>query len=263
MESAIPPIYCINLPKSTRRRDRMIQRFSILGLLDRVKFVDAIAKDSRLVDYYGHQAVCWYQDCEYYNGLDQWRKDLGCYASHLKAITKFLEDSISESGCIICEDDILLHNDFIKEFQTIFANVPKDTPLVSLSFMLSGDIQIQYTGIDQTKQNLCQLDPIGTWGGQMYWISTTYAMETLKRFNHPVEDEITSEAIIQNSGGLRSLIPLAIEDTIDSDRAPQDLPYHQKHFSYWGYSNYSKCDPEGLSPLKNCSNNDHWTNYDS
>lgn len=244
----LPKIYCINLASSTSRHERMMNRFRAHGLSHKVTFVKAIPYQSALIDYYGEGVQPWY------SSVDQWRKDLACYASHLKAIRTSLEDSIDEEGALICEDDILLHNNFIERYGQIMNNVPSGTGLVSMSYMIE-DWNNGFTsaGVNPILGNLYTFNKKVTWGTQLYWISREYGLKVLNDFDKPLRYlenyfPLTSEIIVKESKGYLAYPPLAIEDGLDSDRAPADLPYHHKHFSRWGYHNYSKTETV-ISPL--------------
>jgi hypothetical protein len=56
--------------------------------------------------------------------------------------------------------------------------------------------------------------------------------------------KVIAEHIIRFSNGYLAANPLAIEDGINSIRAPQDLPY----YCHWDWNNFNLGDPE--SPLR-------------
>jgi GR25 family glycosyltransferase involved in LPS biosynthesis len=215
-------------------------------LLEDTTFIEAIPRESPLVDYYG-------QDLFVPDGSNEkkWRGELACYASHLKAIRQFLHDG--GETALICEDDILFSNNFKERLEEIIANIPEETPLVSMCYMITSDWDSKYAGKDKNKHNLLTLNSETTWGAQMYWLRQDYAKWVLSTYDRPfkeVENPLkTSEVIIRQSGGLIAYPPLVIEDGIDSDRAPEDLEYHHHHFKYWGYEKYSSSEREHLSPL--------------
>ena len=240
-----PRIYCINLKTSTDRRERMENRFEHHGLLEAVTFVEAIPRNSPLVTYYAQNLTCPAY------GQTKWRGELACYASHLKAIRQFLHDG--GDFALICEDDILLHNNFLGRYVDMITNTPPGTSLITMSYMMENTGVTKWAGKQPEKKNLLVIDPVYTWGAQIYLISQRYAFEVLTTYDKPFYEVCnplkTSEVIIRESKGLRAYPPLAIEDGIDSDREPADLPYHHKHFKFWGYSNYSKSEKEHISPL--------------
>ena len=114
---------------------------------------------------------------------------------------------------------------------------------------------IDFVGKDPSLRNLMNIKPKQVWGAQMYWISRRYAKDALFLYDRPFKqlDQEgkfrSSEVITQESNGYFVYPPLVIEDGIDSDRAPEDLPYHHNHFKYWGYDNYSKGENTHVCPF--------------
>jgi GR25 family glycosyltransferase involved in LPS biosynthesis len=241
--SRIPRIYCINLKASSDRRRRMEHRFAYYNLLDSVTFIEAVPREAPLIDYYHQQAVQQYPDTR------KWRSEMACFASHLKAIRTFLEDGGSEA--LICEDDILLRNQFPDEYRKVRENLPDDAPLVSLSYMIVKWEGYNWAGKNPSLKNLCTMSPIHTWGGQLYWISQKYAIQALTMFDKPyklLSCEHTGEVILRHSKGYICYPLLAIEEGVDSERAPEDIPYHHRHFSAWGYENFEKAEKDHVAP---------------
>lgn len=257
------PIYCINLRSSTARRDRMYQRFTTAGLLDKVTFVDGIAPNMPIVDHY--LASC---PNPYGTNVTQHRRDGACYASHIKALRRFLENPDADA-CLICEDDILLDNHFIPKFQQLYYNLPAGAPLLCLTWMIDGPIEQVYVGKNIDVRNLWKIDPEHTWGAQAYYITRDYALRCIDAFDrshvtllkHLDINKVTSEIIIRRSGGYMAAYPIVIEDCIDSDRATQDIPFHLRHFCRWDYACFINSDPERLSPLAKMSPSNSWPGY--
>jgi GR25 family glycosyltransferase involved in LPS biosynthesis len=249
--ATIPRIYCINLKTSVDRRRRMLHRFLYYQLLDRAKFIEAVPRDSPLIDYY-HQGVT-----QQYPDTRKWRSEMACFASHLKAIRTFLEDGGDEA--LICEDDILLRNQFPQEYLKVRANFPDEAPLVSLSYMIVKWEGYTWAGKNPNLKNLCVMNPVYTWGGQLYWISQKYAITALTNFDKPyrhLKCQHTGEEILRHSKGYICYPLLAIEEGIDSERAPEDIPYHHRHFSSWGYSNFEKAEKDHVAPFSGkCGSN--------
>lgn len=244
-EVEFPRIYCVNLKASTDRRSRMEARFAHHGLSEIVTFIEAIPRESPLVDYYSQGL-----DCPAY-GERKWRGELACYASHLKAIRQFLHDG--GDMALICEDDILLANNFLERYAKVMTNLPSKTPLVTFCYMMNGYGGCYWSGQLPEKKNLLTIDPVNTWGAQMYWLTKDYALQVLTMYDKPFKDVNndlrTSEVIIRESKGYMAWPPLVIEDGIDSDREPADLPYHLPHFKFWKYENYNSSEKEHISPL--------------
>ena len=257
-------IYCINLKTSIERKTRMIQRFKINSLMTRVTFVDAIPYDAPIVSYYKGQSIGSYGE----EFSDQYEKDVACFASHIKAIHTFLEQNDGQEYALICEDDILLHNDFLTRFMDVYNNLPLDAPILSLTYMISGPIDQTCVGHRPSCENLWRIDPQYTWGAQAYLISKQYAIDALTLYDCPIDtiinpeqEKITSEIILRKSHGYMVAKPIIIEDCINSDRATQDIPYHVRHFCYWNWINFNLSDPDKLSPLHNKNPSDAWEGY--
>ena len=261
--------YCISLKTSTDRRERIKKRFAYHGLLPWLTFVDAISIDSPLMQRYVEGTG---------PGKSTNRKSLAvasCFASHLKALRLYLEDSNAfySRGAIICEDDILLRNDWRKLYKSIMGNMPIETNMIQFSYMLDTCGNTQWIGNDPRKENIFKLkvppdyktnpniSSTTAWGTQMYWISTSQAIRSLNRFDRPFIhqsefDLVTAELITVLPRGCYVYPAMVIEDCIGSliqNAENSDLDYHIKIFSPWGYSNYNGGDDDGtnfpLSPL--------------
>ena len=261
------PILCLNMKQSIDRKNRMNERFQLKGLSKNVTFVEAVEAESSLVDYY--LANLSIEDVkEIYSSNSQGRKDAACFATHMKAIRTFLE-MVDKNGCIICEDDILFHNDFETMYSEVMANLPENAPLISFAWMISDSIDQTFVGINPEKNNLWNIDPDVTWGAQCYYINTGYALNVLMHLDQSFitlmeeheRNKMTSEIIIQLSDGYMVSHPLVIEDCIDSDRAPQDIPFHVRHWCHWNYDNYLQSDPNRFSPLKEIPPTEGWDDY--
>lgn len=239
-----------------------------------VKFVDAISAADKEVDFYAQNNNPWHSDRQ------QWLRDLACFASHLKAIRTFL-DSGSEMA-LICEDDILFHNSFASLADTLitgaYQSAKQIVNLISFTYMISGGVDQTYAVeiVDRAPEpgvvwkdltgppvryGLWKIDKKVTWGAQCYYIHRGWAERVYKLLHRPVTEKITSEAIIQRSGGYMASVPLVVEDNIGSDRAPQDIPFHLRHFSRWTYANYIGSDPDGQSPLAKMKPSDSYPGY--
>lgn len=262
----IPNIYCINVKSSTVRRERMIHRFKTARLLDKVTFIDAIPSGSSLIDHY----------IGYIDGIKEDEKInrnvVSCRISHLKAIEQFLIDTPSNyynidknnnnnyKYAIICEDDIMLDNNFIDKYNDLMKNVPDDAPVVCLSYLMWYYDDIRWSGRDYKIENICNIGE-DTWGTQMYLISKDYAMKSLNKYNkldnilkEGYKDSgeiITSELITRLSGGYIAYPPLAIEDCICSviDYKEGENSNHIEAIEGFGYYNYNNGELEDLSPL--------------
>lgn len=249
------PVFCINLPSSKRRKERMMTRFQRANFHpEHIHFVEAAGYKSGLVDYFIEGTESWNDD------VDQWRKDIACFVSHLLAVRMFLTTE-ADYG-FICEDDILFQNDFREYFQDIFEQLPEDCPLLSFTYMACGIFDIS----DCNSSVYCKFPGGKVWGAQFYMISREYAQKVLATFDRPLREltrygQLSSEIILTESQGYMLIVPLVIEDCIDSDRKSVDTPYHMKHFCYWGWENFSDSDLEKESPLVSVSPDKAWPAY--
>nr|QBK89958.1 MAG: glycosyltransferase family 25 [Pithovirus LCPAC101] len=258
-------IYCINVRSSTDRRKRMVNRFETSGILDKVTFIDAIPSNSGLIDYYAG-----YTSNE--KEKDKIKRNvISCKASHIKAIRQFLSDApsiyfegenenIVNNYGIICEDDIMLSNDFLRRYEETIQNLPDNTPLICLSYLIWQYGDIKWSGKDRNIENICNIGK-DVWGTQMYMISREYAIKVINKYdkdNHTLQSEnsghiLTSELITRKSGGYIAYPPLAIEDCIFSSIAYVDhtRSNHIQALKSFGYENYNKGELDESSPLSN------------
>jgi len=245
--------YCINLKEDRERRIRMINRFKHHDLHSYVTFVPAIEADSPLVDYY-HKGMK--RDMS----ESRSKRVTACFASHLKAIRAYLEDveSSNTRGTIICEDDILLINEWKDSYKEVMSNIPDQVNVVMLSYMLDDWKDNRWVGIDKRKENLFSIKKPVAWGTQMYWISREAAKHILYKFDRPCMElqrkfshMVTAEIITLMSKPILAYPVLAIEDCI-STSLNSDMLWHCMMFSAWIFNNYSNCmkDPS-KSPLNN------------
>lgn len=232
-------IYCINLKSSEGRRARMERRFKSQNL--KYNFIDALTFNSQIIDNYIGDAKPWYSD------INLWKRDIACYASHLKAIKTFITESTADMA-LICEDDILLHKNFDDKLREAISLVPKDFNLIQLSYMISNVSAFN----NSLSKNVYQITD-AVWGAQLYLIKRKYAKIAVERYDRCItqlERPLTSEIIIRRSGGYLVTPPLAIEECLDSDRDPRVVSYHLRHFSAWNYDDYGQ-DEEKDAPIKN------------
>jgi len=243
--------YCVNLREDKDRRIKMIDRFKHHDLHRYVTFVPAIEAESTLVDYY-HEGMKRDMD----ESIS--RRVTACLASHLKAIRAYLEDveSSNSRGAIICEDDILLINDWKTRYKEVMSNVPEQASVVMLSYMLDDWQDNRWVGVNRSEKNLFAIRRPVAWGTQMYWISRKAAKRALRKFDRPclelqrnISHMVTAEIITLMSKPILTYPVLAIEDCI-STNLKSDMLWHCMMFSAWTFNNYSDCmkDPNE-SPL--------------
>jgi GR25 family glycosyltransferase involved in LPS biosynthesis len=262
------PVYVINLKRSTDKKARMETRLKNAGFTD-VKFIEALQPGDNEVEFYAQNKNPW-------TNLGQWYKDLACFGSHLKALKTLID---SDAGvALICEDDILFHNEFATIANDLISLI-NSASLLSFTYMISEPIDQTYiVRLDKEPEpgviwhsnapiseciyyGLWRIDNKATWGAQCYLIDRNWAEKIYSDLHRPVTNAISSEAIILRSGGLMTSVPLVLEDNISSDRAPQDSPFHLRHFSRWNYNNYNRSDPDRESPLARMNPTDSWPGY--
>lgn len=234
-----PNIYCINLASSKARRSRMERRLAHHDLLGRTHFVSAIAATAST------------------DPNDDWkdRASAACSASHLKAMRAILSDPhAAKHGAIICEDDVLLHNDFAARLGDVLENLPADAPFCSLGYLISSwEAGLRWAGRHPRRRNVCKMLPPAIWGTHGYWISCEYARAVLSRYEQPgAEIPSLTERIAHESDGYIAYPPLVLQDVIDSTiRGPEELDFHRSSQLAWAYEDYSACE-EGHheSPLR-------------
>lgn len=100
------PVWLINLPRATARRQRMEQRLAALGLeFNLFAGVDGIAEKARLLANTDVTAF------ERNMGRKVLIGELGCYHSHLGVWEDFLASG--HAVALILEDDVIFHDDFL------------------------------------------------------------------------------------------------------------------------------------------------------
>ena len=251
---SLPTIYCINMESSKDRRARMEKRFKFFNLTDKVVYIKAVDRSKPIIEYYHMEVEKLAKHSEHL-----WISEMACFASHLKAIRTFLEEGGEE--CIICEDDIILKNDFVKEYEKARKDFrPAGTRegvnqapfIVALSHMVES-----WEGSKTIKGSLRSVNVKKLWGTQMYWLTKEYAMHCLDEYDKPYkylkpnepagERYHTSELIVREEyetgkGALVIKPPLCIEEGCESERKQEDMPYHHNLFMQWGYNNYADCE---------------------
>lgn len=231
----VPPIFCINLKTSTRRRESMTRRFTNAGLLDRVTFLEAVTPDDFIVDVLTKDFEAWHKNSK------QLACEAACFASHIKALKAFLSSGAAHG--IVMEDDVMLHNDFQILYKNLFSRVPNDTEVVLLCYYISSWEGFQYY---ESNSDIIRINPKTTWGAQGYRVTRSFAERIIKELANPFRlmgPPETSEKILQQEGALLVKPPLVIEESVDSHiRPPEDLQRHRNYFKHFGYENYSHCE---------------------
>lgn len=252
-------IYCINLRSRPDRKIKMVSRFNHRKLIDKVIFIEAVTKRADLLRYYTND----------YEGSDVDPNEINygeiaCFASHLKALRTFLENTSDTNECaIICEDDILIHNNFSDELEAVMHDLPIDFNICSLSYF-----PVDKREYLKVTENIYQMGLDNIWGTQMYLISREYALNCIFWYDRPnfgitgrtdgtngsdseaedsedssvEKDRLTSEIILRKSLGYLIKRMLAIEECEDSDirDTTEGFPEHSLAFCKMDYEDYSE-----------------------
>ena len=231
------PFFCIHVRTAEDRRSHMEVQFQKIYAQAHVTFIDALTPDAaEVMDHYG---VGFPSNAPHSAAM------VACFASHLKALRAFVEET-TDPYAIICEDDICFRRDFAAAFERVWNNMPKDCPLVALSYWHERDemTPMTWAGLEPSRQNLA---PLGdTAGALLYLISRSWATEALQRFDRPFKDVQapmrTSEAITLASRGLLAHPLLAIERPINTSLInptdPGHIAKHIRFFQRWGHDNF-------------------------
>jgi len=228
------PLYCINLPQSEDRRERMTRRFDELGLLERVQFIRAIERSSPLVDQHMERAaIDWVPDRR--------RSEIACLLSHLRALDTYLKETSPATGsAIIFEDDVLLHREWHAQLHRLLENLPDEALLCSLGYEVVSWEGFDWAGRDPDRMNLMLMNPRSLWGAHAYWTSREHAQESLDHYEEIFDDpRILSEFIVKWPGAYVSFPPLVIEDGMPSTiRTESEMGVHRMIHHGWGVGNY-------------------------
>ena len=235
-----PAVYCVHLPSSVARRERMERRFRHHGL-DRAELVPAI------------------EFTEPRDDSDEWKAMAGRYAtaSHLSCMRRLLDEvPESEGGAIICEDDVLIHNEFTERLPPALANLPDDAGMLLLGFMVYGWPEgLVWSGRDPGQENLVPVIPWQSWGAHGYWITHRYAQELVDRLGSVPVRELSDNVEAQltfPSNGHAVYPPLMLQESIDSIIRPaHEVSVHVTMQAAWPYRDYAAAEGEGppISPL--------------
>lgn len=228
-DEVVPPIFCVHLESNRGRGKRMRRRLAHHGLLERSTLVPAIA-----IPETGEWSLEW-----------KVQAMKACVASHIKAIRLALEDpEVQRRGAIICEDDVLLHDEFAERFAAVRRNLPEDPTLCQLGYALHHHLgELEWAGREPERENLCRLVPGMVWATHMYWVSPAYAAQLVERYGEvPLDDlePIIEHQVTHPSGGYLSYPSLALQDLIDSTvRPPEEMHDHFVGQTGWPYDDYA------------------------
>jgi hypothetical protein len=192
------------------------------------------------------------------NDSDEWKAMAGRHAaaSHVECMRRVLEEvPESEGGAIICEDDVLIHNDFAERLEPALANLPDEAGMLLLGFMVVGWPEgLVWSGNDPECENLVPVIPWVSWGAHGYWVKHAYARERVEALGDvPVEElsENVESQITFPAHAHAAYPPLMLQETVDSVVRPaREVANHVQMQAAWPYSDYAAAEPEPpISPL--------------
>ena len=163
--------YCINFLDENRKK-RMIARFDFFGIP--LQFVPPVYQsDARLPQKEDHI------NCD--------SRTWSIMLQHMDSIRDFYNSSNNEYA-IICEDDILLHKDFVLDLPNIlieFEELKLDVLLLGYLLNISSEALLKSPEFSLVKKNekysYHEL-PYHLWGSQMYLINRNHAKFLLDKY---------------------------------------------------------------------------------
>jgi hypothetical protein len=194
------------------------------------------------------------------NDSDEWKAMAGRHAaaSHIECMRRVLEEvPESEGGAIICEDDVLLHNEFAGRLEPALANLPDEAGALLLGFMVVGWPEgLVWSGKNPERENLVPVIPWVSWGAHGYWVKHAYARERVEALGEVPVEELSNNVESQitfPAAGHAAYPPLMLQETVDSVVRPaHDVANHVQMQAAWPYSDYAAAEPEPpISPLAN------------
>jgi len=92
-----------------------------------------------------------------------------CSASHLRALRHALEHPDCEwLGAIVCEDDVLLHDEFVPRLEALLEDIPAGTGACQLGYVgFESHPPFEWGGRRPDRRNLFAVPSHGLWGLQM------------------------------------------------------------------------------------------------
>jgi len=230
----------------------MTRQFEHFGLLDRVHFVRAIGHRSSLVDEHLVRLGIARADRET-------RAVAACWLSHIRALRSFLrEQTNTTAGCIVFEDDVLLHRDWPDRLEEVLANLPQSAAVCSLGYNDEDWIRpyeswegFAWSGREPKLRNLTAV-LTRQWGAHAYWTSREHARDVLHHAETgtPLPSLAPSFLLRQKSlpvpesiqkvpGAFSAFPSLAIQDgTSSSIREDAKLRSQRSAHAAWGVENY-------------------------
>lgn len=222
-----PAIYVVSMPT---RRAQMVRRMSDQRLQHRL--IDGVSIDDPRIDARAPDEARPYD-----------RRVVACLIAHLDALRAFVATGAPEA--IVCEDDVMLVQNFADRFDALRVDIPDQTPVVGLGYLIWHWVDHSWAGRAPQKENLCTIGQ-HAWGTQMYWLRRSWALACLRRFDRRIStidthDCRTAELIIRTPDALLAYPPLAIEDLSGSLICPDEgNRNHPEALARWDRANYAE-----------------------
>ena len=178
-----------------------------------------------------------------------------CSASHLRALRRALEHPDCERlGAIVCEDDVLLHDEFVPRLRALLKDIPAGTGVCQLGYVaFEGHPPYEWGGRRPNRRNLFAVPPHGLWGLFMYWVAADRIRGVLAAHEDVALEAMpdASEHLLFGQPVLAAHPPLVLEDVAGSTIRPvDDLGKHISGQSAWSYRDYAACEQgHDVSPL--------------
>ncbi len=236
------PIFVISLEKDVDRRERLLKRLSLHGLINQTTVVSAVWKTDPII---AERLQGWTDPRPDYPITEA---EVACMQSHLKALRTFIDTSSAPYG-IIMEDDCIPHNNFRENYEeqiTWLEDAHVNFPsLVMLSY---------YKTTNDGWSLLC--DGVGRiYPGSMntlcFVISRKYAQECLILYDKPykyvnsrtLQTRLTAEAITIGSHGYFFTNVLCIEESWSTNiQAAHSNKWHLDYYRMSGPENFLGAD---------------------
>lgn len=173
----IKDIHVINLDRATERWNDMKKELDKFGNIPIVRWK---AVDGKELNKEYINSICKYSNYEF----KPVRGQTGCYLSHKSLLEYLLKQDVNpDAGHLILEDDIIVHNKFLENFEKIAYNVPSNWEMLYLAIAERNN-----TIIVDVKNGIGRL--MGGWGAHAYIVKHSEIPKILKRienFTHPVD----------------------------------------------------------------------------
>jgi len=156
--------YCVNYKDETRKTN-MVNRFTSFNI--DLFFVDPVELDDLRLDKTPN------------------KRGWSIMLQHLDSISHFLLNT-TNNFCVVCEDDILLSINFVRDFPEIINTFTKLTlDVMVLGYLVPFKIEDWFSHFhlkDRTDKYSFYDFPSDLWGSQMYMISRTHAEHLINKY---------------------------------------------------------------------------------